>query len=104
MRGQRYCRALAASLAGEGGDPEGVHPGRHRVLDGLFLRFVRDRPERCPEIYARMFAGVPPGPLVRFLTEKSSPLDEARLVGALPKLPFLRTVGEELIDRAPRRG
>ena len=104
VRVQRYCRALAASLTGSDADPEGVHPRRHRALDGLFLRLLRERPERCPEIYARMFAGVPPGPLIRFLTETSTPLDEARLVGALPKAPFLRIAGEELIDRARRSG
>lgn len=104
LRVQRYCRALAASLTGTDVDPDTVHPWRHRALDGLFLRFLRERPERCPEIYARMFAGVPPGPLVRFLTETSSPFDEARLIGALPKAPFLRIAGEELIDRARTRG
>ncbi len=104
LRVQRYCRALAASLTGADVDPDAVHPRRHRALDGLFLRLLRERPERCPEIYARMFAGVPPGPLVRFLTETSSPLDEARLVGALPKAPFLRIAWEELIDRARTSG
>jgi lycopene beta-cyclase len=46
-----------------------------------------------------MFAGMPPAPLVRFLTEGSSPLDDARLIGALPKLPFVRLAAGEALDR-----
>ena len=99
LRVQRYCRALATSLTGSGGDPEGVHPWRYGPLDRVFLRLLRERPESCPGIYARMFAGTPPGPLVRFLTEESSPLDDARLIGALPKLPFLRLAAGEALDR-----
>jgi lycopene beta-cyclase len=97
LRIQRYCRMLAACLAGSGA-AEKVHPRRYDLLDSLFLRFVRDRPEDCPGVYARMFAGVPPDSLVRFLTEKSTPLDEARLVGALPKTPFLRVGARAVME------
>ena len=100
LRVQRYCRALAASLTGAEVDPERVHPWRYGPLDRVFLRLLRERPEGCPGIYARMFAGTPPGALVRFLTEGSTPLDDARLIGALPKLPFLRLAAGEAIDRA----
>lgn len=100
LRVQRYCRALAASLTGGGEDPEKIHPWRYGPLDRVFLRLLRERPEACPGIYARMFAGTPPGPLVRFLTERSSPLDDARLVAALPKLPFLRLAAREALDLA----
>ena len=89
---------LAAKLAGSGAE-ESVHPRRYDLLDGLFLRFVREHPEVCPGVYARMFAGMPPDPLVRFLTEKSTPLDEARLVGALPKGPFLRLGVRAIMER-----
>ena len=99
LRVQRYCRALAASLTGVDVDPERVHPWRYGPLDRVFLRLLREHPKRCPGIYARMFAGTPPDPLVRFLTEGSSPLDEARLIGALPKLSFLRLAAGEALDR-----
>jgi lycopene beta-cyclase len=45
-----------------------------------------------------MFAGVPPDSLVRFLTEKSTPLDEARLIQALPKTPFLKLAAKTLLE------
>lgn len=100
LRVQRYCQALADSVTGGGKDPEKVHPRRYGLLDRVFLRLLREQPERCPEIYARMFAGTSPDALVRFLTEKSSPLDEAGLIGALPKLPFLRLAAGEAVDGA----
>ena len=100
LRVQRYCRALAQSLTDAAADPGRVHPWRYGPLDRVFLRLLRERPEGCPGIYARMFAGTPPDPLVRFLTEGSSLVDDARLIGALPKLPFLRLAAAEAIDRA----
>jgi len=36
---------------------------------------------------------------VRFLTERSTPADEARLVGALPKRPFVRVGARRLLGR-----
>lgn len=98
LRIQRYCRKLAAAIA-LGNEPAGrVHPRRFDLLDSLFLRFVRERPEECPEVYRWMFAGVPPDPLVRFLTERSTLPDEARLIRALPKTPFLKLAARTLLE------
>ncbi|QIN77886.1 hypothetical protein GBA65_04420 [Rubrobacter marinus] len=104
LRIQRYCRELARAVsAGFEEPPARVHPRRLDLLDGIFLRFVRERPKECPEVYRRMFAGVPPDALVRFLTERSTPLDEARLVRALPKRPFLALAVEALLENARGR-
>ncbi|MEJ7820603.1 MAG: lycopene cyclase family protein, partial [Rubrobacteraceae bacterium] len=89
VRIQRYCRTLAAALVHGEEPPNRTESRRFGVLDAIFLRFMLRHPERCPEVYARMFAGVPPESLVRFLTEKSTPADELRLIQALPKTPFL---------------
>lgn len=102
LRIQRYCRALAAAVVRGQDPPEGTGPKRLRLLDGLFLRFLRERPADCPPLYLRMFAGVPPDSLVRFLTERSTPLDEARLIGALPKVPFLKVAARTLLEGASR--
>ena len=98
LRIQRYCRALAAAVARGGTPPEQTGPKRLKLLDGLFVRFLRERPADCPSLYLRMFAGVAPDSLVRFLTEKSTPLDEARLIGALPKTPFLKLAAKTLFE------
>jgi lycopene beta-cyclase len=74
------------------------------LLDGIFLRFMRERPEQCPEVYRRMFSSVAPATLVRFLTEKSTPLDELRLIMALPKTPFIWISARMFLDARPKRG
>ena len=104
LRIQRYCRALAAAVASGLEPPERPYPRRLDLLDSLFLRFVRERPGECPEVYRRMFAGVPTDSLVRFLAEKSTPLDEARLIRALPKTPFLKLSARTLLERLPATG
>jgi len=104
VRIQRYCRALAAALVHGEEPPNRTDSRRFGVLDAIFLRFMLRHPERCPEVYARMFAGVPPESLVRFLTEKSTPADELRLIQALPKTPFLEISARMLLgDRHATR-
>ncbi len=104
LRIQRHCRTLAAAVVSGADPPKRTHPRRLDLLDSLFLRFVRERPGECPEVYRRMFAGVPPDSLVRFLTERSTPLDEARLIRALPKTPFLKLAAHTLLERPPAPG
>lgn len=101
LRIQRYCRALAEALAADEEPPLRAGPRRFETLDAIFLRFMRRHPERCPEIYARMFGRVPPGALVRFLTERSAPMEDLRLILALPKAPFLKISGGMLLGRRP---
>ncbi len=99
LRIQRHCRTLARAVALDRALPTETHPRRYDLLDSLFLLFMRERPEECPEVYRRMFTGVPPDPLVRFLTEKSTPPDEARLIRALPKMPFLGLAARTLLEK-----
>ena len=72
------------------------------LLDAVFLRFLADHPERAPHIFALMFGRVDTASLVRFLTERSGALDHARLILALPKLPFLRSAAKVLARRGLR--
>ena len=104
LRIQRYCLSLARSIADGNEAPGRISPRRLDLLDGIFLRFMRERPKSCPEVYRRMFSAVAPAPLVRFLTEKSSPLDELRLITALPKTPFLWISARMLLDARPKHG
>ena len=103
LRIQRYCDRLAESLVRGDGPPNRSEARRYEALDGLFLRLMQERPELCPELYMRMFEGVPPEAMVRFLTERSSPLDEARLIRALPKRPFLGLAGRASLEALARR-
>lgn len=98
LRIQRYCERLARSLARGEVAPRRSESRRYDLMDGLFLRLMQERPEACPELYLRMFERVPPDSMVRFLTERSSPLDEARLIQALPKLPFIGLAGRAALE------
>ncbi|WP_157071382.1 lycopene cyclase family protein [Curtobacterium ammoniigenes] len=73
---------------------------RTRTLDAVFLRFLRDEPAAAPDAFARMFGGVPGPAVVRFLSERSSVIDELRIIFALPKRPFLRAAARLLGERA----
>lgn len=70
------------------------------MLAGFFLRFLLEQTGARPGVFLRMFGGVPPGPPERFLTEASTLIDEARLVGALPKAPFLAVAAQALLGRS----
>ncbi|TDS75795.1 lycopene cyclase family protein [Amnibacterium kyonggiense] len=94
---QLAARRIAS--AGGRGAPPIRDPFRTRVLDAVFLRFLRDQPHRAPEVFLRLFGRLP-GPLtVRFLTERSTLRDDLRLVLALPKAPFLRAAATTARER-----
>jgi lycopene beta-cyclase len=104
---QLAARDAAAAVAAGAPLPVPRDGRRLRALDAIFLRFLRDQPHRAPEVFLRMFSALP-GPLtVRFLTERSSALDELRLILVLPKRPFLLAAWSTAVDRATallRRG
>lgn len=103
LRIQRYCKVLAESTVAGREAPKQTGPARYKLLDKVFLRFMRGHPERCPEVYSRMFRGLSPDTLVRFLTEKSTPVDDLRLVMAMPKMPFLKIALRMVYDAVYRR-
>jgi len=89
LRIQRSSDETALRLLGDSPDDGRIHTSRISMLDRVFLRFLMDHPERAPLVFARMFARVPADSLVRFLSDRSGPIDIARLILALPKRWFL---------------
>ncbi|MFJ4221410.1 lycopene cyclase family protein [Curtobacterium luteum] len=101
-RSNRHSVTVAEHLARGTSVPRFRDRPRTALLDAVFLRFLRDRPDLAPGVFQRLFAL--PGPLVvRFLTERSGVLDDLRIVLALPKVPFLVALGVLLVERRPRR-
>ena len=99
LRIQRAARSAADALA-TGDRPAPLRdPLRTRLLDAVFLRFLRDRPDLAPAVFVRMFAALPGDLVVRFLTERSGALDDLRLILALPKRPFLRAALTAAVER-----
>lgn len=107
-RSNRHSAVVARHLADGTPVPAFVDRRRTCLLDAVFLRFLRDRPDGAAEAFRRLFAL--PGPLVvRFMSERSTLADDVRIVLALQKRPFLaallRTVAEGLVRvRSARRG
>ncbi len=100
-RSNRHSAVVAQHLAAGTMVPPFVDGWRTRFLDAVFLRFLRDRPEQAAEAFRRLFAL--PGPLVvRFLSERSGPIDELRIVLALQKRPFLVALARTVRDTVVR--
>ena len=97
----------APRLAGVGADDAFADGADGRapacsLLDAVFLRFLADNPGRAPHVFGLLFGRVETGSLVRFLTERSGVLDHARLILALPKLPFLAAAARVLTESRRR--
>lgn len=108
LRIRRASRRVAADIcAGRIPDAK-IDTARRRLLDDVFLHFLQVESALVPSVFERMFARCPSSALIRFLTDRSTPLDEVLLVAALPKRPFLtillRLAGARLAPRsAPSR-
>ena len=62
----------------------------HRVMDRLFLRVVRQHPDRAAELFLNIFGMSDPMRTIRFLTDSGSLRDDAAVIAALPTGQFLR--------------
>ncbi len=63
-----------------------------RAMDFLFLKVLRARPELAPAVFVALFAKTETGALIRFLSDRANLGDYARVVAALPVMPFLEQV------------
>lgn len=87
---QRHGRSLTRDLA-EGRWPGASHPApgpRHPWYDTLFGRVLTRAPERMHRIFEHLFRHVAADEVLRFLAEKTTPIEEAGLFARLPWLPF----------------
>ena len=90
LRIQGQARRIAEHVAAGGdGAVAPVSSWKYDLLDAIFLKVLADRPELAPRIFGQMFENADAGAVVRFLGEKSTPIDDARIVAALPKWPFI---------------
>lgn len=79
-------------------------PRKYRLFDEIFLDILDNSPELARESFLRMFERVPPNSLVRFLSSESDLRDEARLISALPKTPFVRAAIRRAAASLPGSG
>ena len=66
-------------------------------MDHLFLNVLVRNPMLGPELFRRLFGQLEPSRLVRFMTDRPSPVDLMALVACLPKTPFLQALRLRLV-------
>ena len=102
LRIQRQARAVARAVAAGLDTPAGpIAPRKYDLLDAIFLRVLADRPGLAPEVFGRMFGRADAASVVRFLGERSTPVDDARIIAALPKWPFVAAAIRSAIASGP---
>ena len=60
------------------------------TMDRIFISFLERHPDGAPNVFFNLFKRVSPQHLVPFLADKANPMDIARVISAMPKLPFIR--------------
>lgn len=90
---QRWSAACADSLA-NGRGPVGHAPDGLllRTMDALFLKLVRAYPQAAPDLFLALFAGTDTQSVIRFLSDRASLTDYARVVASLIPGPLLRAL------------
>ena len=61
-------------------------------MDFLFLKVLRNEPQRAPELFYRLASGIPADAMARFMMDRASGLDLFAVMWSLPKMPFLRNL------------
>lgn len=96
----RQAEAMAVAVV-QGRSPDvAVVPRKYRLFDSIFLQAMKDSPGLARESFMRMFERVPTPALVRFLSSESTASDDARMITALPRSPFLRAAMRRATARA----
>ena len=99
----RLARAIVRGDVLEGGgELRGAERrARHKsaALDATFLEIIAHQPALARRCFVDLFARVPPATLARFLSEGSSLADDARIIAALPKLPFCAATARRISAR-----
>ena len=97
QRIQRWAEACAISIR-KGSGPVGHIPDPRpiRMMDDLFLRVMRDAPQRGALLFYTIFNKVRPDKVIRFLSDRGKMGDCLSIVFALPPYPFLRMLAKSM--------
>ncbi|MDO7873217.1 lycopene cyclase family protein [Hymenobacter sp. ASUV-10] len=102
---QQQSARLAAALAATGQLPEDVTGDKwqFRLFDTLLLDIMQRRGETTRDIFAQLFANNPVERIFRFLDERTSWVDNLRIMNSVPAGPFMRSIWQVLRGRPGRR-
>ncbi|WP_372791754.1 lycopene cyclase family protein [Paraconexibacter sp.] len=93
---QRHAAALAQAVVAGRPAPPGLGSSRRAPLDAVLLRALRDAPDAAGGWFRGLVEHSDPGSFARFMSDASSPLDEARMALAAPVVPMSRAAVAEL--------
>lgn len=105
QRIQRHSARLVAALAATGRPPTPL-TGDHwqfGLFDTLLLDIMQRQGETTRDIFTRLFQRNPVERIFRFLDEKTSWLDNLRIMNSVSAWPFVRSIGQVLRGRASQR-
>jgi len=64
---------------------------KYTLLDNIFLKVLRNNPEKMPNIFYKMFR-CSPNTVIKFLSNKSSVMEDINIIGKMPKLIFIKAL------------
>jgi lycopene beta-cyclase len=64
---------------------------KYDLLDKIFLKVIKNHPERMPEIFYRMFQNSS-DKIIKFLSNKSNFFDDMSIIFKMPKIIFIKAL------------
>ena len=64
---------------------------KYKFLDNIFLKVLKNNPEKMPNIFYRMFK-CSPNTVIKFLSNKSNMLEDINIISKMPKLIFVKAL------------
>jgi len=64
---------------------------KYKFLDNIFLKVLRNNPEKMPNIFYKMFK-CSPNTIIKFLSNKSNILEDMNIISKMPKLIFIKAL------------
>ena len=93
---QFYIDRLIAQLKKQSSGPYNVIPKLGRWYDRIFLEVLKTNNESGDLYFHQMYSSTPAYKLFEFLDEKSSRVDELRIINSLEKQPFIKAFMRQL--------
>ncbi len=98
-RVQAHARAIARAVANGTPLPARAGSRRRGALDAVFLSALAADPGAFPEHFRALVDRVPADAFARFMSDHSTPADEARVMASLPVAPFARASLRAAVSR-----
>lgn len=100
LRIQRWAKRCAAHYLATGGVVGHPKPGiGWQWMDQLFLDVIAHEPALAPDLFDRLLGRTEPARFVRFMNDEATLLDCLKVIGCLPKRPFLRALVKRVISK-----